>query len=257
MEKGFIQAGGHRLEYGWIKGREPALAPLVFLHEGLGSLSAWRDFPEALAQATGRSALIYSRYGYGQSDALSGPRGSDFLHAEAEVLGEVLAARGIQRPILIGHSDGGTIAIIYAGRFPKAVDALILEAAHVFVEDLSIAGVAAAEALWRNGDLQDKLARHHADPEGAFRGWSEAWRAPGFRDWNIEEFLKPIICPVLALQGAGDEYGTPKQLTAIRDQVTGPCEIELLENCRHVPHRDQRDLVLAKMAAFIRARRET
>jgi pimeloyl-ACP methyl ester carboxylesterase len=254
MQTGFLQVGGHSLEYGWIAPTRKASPPLVFLHEGLGSLSAWRDFPEKLAHVTGAGALIYSRVGYGRSDALSGPRGVDFFDVEAALLGEVLTLRGIQRPILIGHSDGATIALLYAALKPDTVDALILEAAHVFVDEISVAGLAAAEVLYREGDLKARLARHHADPDGAFWGWAEIWRDPAFRDWNIEASLRRITCPVLAMQGALDEYGTQRQLTAIRDQVSGPVKIMLIENCGHSPHRDARDLVLAKMADFIRAR---
>lgn len=244
-----IAVAGRSLETASIEGEEPAL---VFLHEGLGSIRQWRDFPERVARATGQRALVYDRYGYGQSDVLAEERvGTDFMHWEAlVVLPELLAKLGIRNPVLIGHSDGASIALIHAGSFP--VRGLAVLAPHVFTEPFNLNSIEKITAAFPASGLREGLARYHRDPVKTFHLWSDAWLDPRFRDWNIEEFLPRIRCPVLAIQGEGDQYGTMAQLDAIARQVAGPCELLKLEDCGHSPHRDQPERVLAAIADFVR-----
>jgi pimeloyl-ACP methyl ester carboxylesterase len=230
---------------------------LVLLHEGLGSVSMWRDFPDALVERTGCPAFVYSRAGHGTSPPPDAPRGIRFMHDEATiVLPALLDAFRIERPILIGHSDGGSIALIHAGTaFSSQADrkrprGLILLAPHVFVEDCSIASIERMRALYATADLRARLAKYHANVDAAFRGWNDVWLDPAFRSWNIEEYLPAIRCPVLVLQGEDDEYGTRAQVEAIAEQVGGPVATELLPRCGHSPHRDQRELVVERIAAF-------
>lgn len=245
----FLTAAGRALEYEWIDGREPAL---VFLHEGLGSIRQWRDFPARLAQATGCRALVYNRYGYGDSDVLAEPRvGVHFMHDEALVaLPQVLASLGIEAPVLVGHSDGASIALIYAGAGHPA-QALALMAPHVFVEDLCIRSIAAAKRTFEASDIRERLGKYHRDPAKTFYLWNDVWLDPEFLRWNIEEYLPGVRVPVLAIQGEDDEYGTMRQLDAIARQVAGGCELLKLPRCGHSPHRDQPDAVLVALARFI------
>lgn len=243
---------GRRLEYHWIHASKKGAPTVVFLHEGLGSIAMWKDFPAKLAAATGCATMIYSRVGHGKSERLPTPHQVDYLHVQAlEVLPRLLAKLKIENPILIGHSDGGSIALIHAGAAKRPVRALILEAPHVFVEDISLTGIAAARTSYQTTELPKKLARYHDDPDGAFWGWNDIWLHPEFRHWNIEEYLAPIKCPVLAIQGYEDEYGTMAQLDAIERQVSGPVELVKLHDCGHSPHRDQPRAALAAMANFI------
>jgi pimeloyl-ACP methyl ester carboxylesterase len=247
----FLTAGGHRLDYERIDGASGA-PTLLLLHEGLGSIAMWRDFPAKLAQATGCPAVVYSRYGYGRSDPLGGPRGVDYMHREAlETLPELRAALGLDEVILVGHSDGASIALIDGGNGRWPVRAVVLEAPHVFVEDVSVASIAAARTAYDGTDLRQRLARYHADVDSAFRGWNDIWLHPDFRAWNIEEFLPGVRCPVLAIQGADDEYGTLAQIDAIERSVAGCFERLVLPDCKHSPHRDQEQATLAAMARFI------
>jgi pimeloyl-ACP methyl ester carboxylesterase len=240
-------SAGVRLEYV----REAGLAPaIVMLHEGLGSISMWRDFPSRVAQATGREVVVYSRQGYGRSSPLAGPRGVRFMHDEAlTVLPEVLSALDIRRPILLGHSDGGSIALIHAGS-GRDVAGLVLLAPHVMVEDLSIASIAAARTAYAQGDLRARLARHHDDVDGAFRGWNDVWLDPAFRDWSIEEYLRRIACPVLAIQGEDDEYGTMEQVDRIGRAIPH-ARILKLAQCGHSPHRDRAAEVLEAVRRLV------
>ncbi|HZS82413.1 MAG TPA: alpha/beta hydrolase [Stellaceae bacterium] len=248
----FVAIGGCRLEYEWIAETRPGVPTLVFLHEGLGSVALWRDFPAKLAAATGAAALVYSRRGYGSSDALEAPHAVDYMHREAlEVLPALLDRFAIAAPVLVGHSDGASIALIHAGGAGRDVRGLVLEAPHVFVEDVTIASIAAAKASYAASGLGRRLAPYHADPDAAFRGWNDIWLDPEFRAWNIEAYLPAIACPVLAIQGEEDEYGTVAQLHAIRRGVAGPCELLLLPGCRHSPHRDQAEATLQAMVRFI------
>lgn len=249
---GFVIAGGHRLEYYWTRPPAPGETALVFLHEGLGSAGLWRDFPQRLSDAAGLPALVYSRYGYGRSDVLREARTVDYMHREAlEALPEVLDRLRIAAPILVGHSDGASIALIHAGAGRWPVRAVIVEAPHVFVEDLSIAGIEDARTAYLTTELPQRLGRHHADGERTFWGWNDIWLDPAFRSWNIEGYLPGITCPVLAIQGADDEYGTRAQVDAVARQVGGPAEVVMLPGCRHSPHRDQADAVLQAMTGFI------
>jgi len=255
----FLDLGDHRLEYAW-HGPLPVEAPtLVFLHEGLGSVSAWKDFPARLAEATGCGALVYSRRGYGGSDRAPWPRPVAFMHDEARVaLPRVLALAGVREAILVGHSDGASIALIYAGSRggetgPGAnLRALALEAPHVFVEDVTVASIAAARAAYRHGELRRSLARHHAtDVDATFEGWSEVWLDPAFRAWNIEEVLPSVRVPVLVVQGEDDPYGTVRQVAAIAAACPGPVETRLLPRRGHAPHREAPAEALAAMSRFV------
>ena len=249
-----LVADGRRLEYEW-HGPGPGQAPtLVFLHEGLGCVTTWRDFPARLAAATACGALVYSRAGYGGSDPVPLPRPLRFMHDEAlRSLPEVLGATGVREVVLVGHSDGASIALIHAGSgLGTPVRALALLAPHVFVEDLSVRSIAAAAEAFTAGDLRRALERHHgANVDVAFRGWNRAWLDPAFRDWNLEEYLPGIRVPVLLVQGQEDEYGTPRQLDAIEKGCAGPVERLVLERCGHAPHRDQPERTLAAMAGFV------
>ena len=244
-----ITAAGHALEYEAIEGRGPTL---VFLHEGLGSVGQWRDFPRRVAQATGCPALVYARYGYGQSDVLAEARVPvSFMHDEALTsLPQLLAALGVADPILVGHSDGASIALIHAGAGHPARGVVAL-APHVFVEDICISSIAAAREAFETTDLPARLGRYHRDPRRMFYLWCDAWLDPRFRDWNIEGYLPGIRCPVLAIQGEDDEYGSMAQLDAIARQVRGPCELLKLPGCGHSPQRDRADDVAAAVARFV------
>lgn len=247
----FATVRGRRLEVRRI-GAASAGPTLVFLHEGLGSISQWRDFPGRIARDTGLPAIVYARYGYGQSDLLEQPFGVDFMHGEAlDALPELLRVLGIEQPILIGHSDGASIALIYAGA-GHAPRALVALAPHVFVEDISIEGIVAAKRTFESTDLPQKLARHHRDANKTFYGWNDIWLAPAFRSWNIESFLPAIKCPLLAIQGYGDAYGSMAQLDAIARQAGGPVELLKLEDCGHSPQKDQPEFVARTVAEFVK-----
>lgn len=223
----------------------------MLLHEGLGSVAMWRDLPERLADRTQRSVVVYSRYGYGGSEPIGEKREPGYMHDEAQrVLPELLAALQIERPVLFGHSDGASIALIYAGTYPDAPAALVLEAPHVFVEDVTVRSIAAAKDAWAMTGLRDRLARYHADVEGAFRGWNDIWLDPRFRDWNVEPFAGRVRCPTLVVQGDGDEYGTLAQVERIAAQVPG-AETFIVAHAGHSPHRDAPDAVVTRVAAFL------
>lgn len=245
-----VEAGGHRLEVERIDG-DATRPTLVFLHEGLGSVSMWREFPAWAAAATDCPAVVYSRYGYGGSDVLEAPFAVDYMHREAlETLPQLLAKLGIERPLLVGHSDGASIALVYAGSL-GVPGGLVVLAPHVFVEDISVKSIAEAKVAFETTDLPERLARHHTDMRKSFYGWNDVWLHPDFRRWNIETFLPGIRCPVLAIQGAEDEYGTMAQVEAIARQVAGPCEIVRLDACGHSPHRDRPGETLAAIARFV------
>lgn len=248
----FIRAAGHELEYIEFPARLTTRPTLVFLHEGLGSVSMWRGFPARIAQATGCRCIVYSRYGYGNSDLLTAPRTPDYMHREArQALPELLAALDIDRPVLFGHSDGGSIALIHAGSgYP--VSGLILMAPHCFVEEISIASIAAAKQAAESTDLLTRLARYHRDANSTFYGWNDIWLHPDFRTWNIEDVLPSIRCPILALQGIDDEYGTLAQIESIA-RVATQAKVELLTlaNCHHSSHKDQPEAVIAAVLRFL------
>jgi len=247
----FVNVASRRLEYRRIGIARPARPTLVFLHEGLGSVAMWRDFPARVARATKLGAVVYSRLGYGRSEPLREPRTARYLHDEAEiVLPEFLDRLEIERPILIGHSDGGSIALIHAGIAARPPAAVVTLAAHVLVEDISVASIAAAREKFETTDVRAKLARHHADVDGVFWGWNRVWLSPEFRAWNIEEYLPRIQCPVLAIQGEDDEYGTMEQMRRI-DAKVGDVRLLELPNCRHSAHKDQPDAVIDAIARFV------
>ncbi|MFN0040100.1 MAG: alpha/beta fold hydrolase [Burkholderiales bacterium] len=250
----FVEAGGRRLEYRWF---EPAhvrggMPVLVFLHEGLGSVALWKTFPADVAAATGCPALVYSRHGYGKSETLTQPRAVDYMHREAlDVLPDVLNQLGIHKPVLIGHSDGASIALIHAGAGRQALRGLVVMAPHVFVEDITIRSIEAAKHAFHTSDLPARLGRYHDDVQSTFRGWNDIWLDPDFRRWNIEEFLPGIRCPVLALQGEDDEYGSRAQIDAIGGKVSAPVRSLLLPHCAHSPQVDQKSATLQAIREFV------
>lgn len=243
-----LLAAGRSLEYEWIEGREPVL---VFLHEGLGSIRQWRGFPARVAQATGCRVLLYNRYGYGNSDVLAEPRvGVRFMHDEALVaLPQLLAGLGIEAPVLVGHSDGASIALIHAGAGHR-VRGLALMAPHVFVEDICIRSIVEAKHAFETGDLRERLGRYHRDPARTFYLWNDVWLDPEFRRWNIEEYLPGVRVPVLAIQGEDDEYGTMDQIERIAAQAKD-VELVKLADCRHSPHKDQPQAVIDAVVEFV------
>lgn len=246
-----VTVQGLKLEYRDYPAAAQGRPTLLLLHEGLGCVSMWRHFPEKLAAVTGCRLIVWSRAGYGGSEAYPEPRTPRYMHCEGEeMLPALLAALEVERPLLIGHSDGGSIALIFAGAFPEVPLGVAVMAPHEFVEDISLAGIRDARVAWETTDLPKKLARyHHARTERVFRDWNDIWLSPDYRDWNIEAYLPKIRCPVLAIQGEGDEYATMRQIDAIAEQIPGT-QLLKLPDCGHSPHRDQEAAVLAALAAF-------
>ncbi|MBS1191836.1 MAG: Alpha/beta hydrolase fold protein [Rhodocyclaceae bacterium] len=246
-----VTVNGLRLEYRDYPAGEPGRPVLVLLHEGLGCVALWRDFPERLAARTGCRTVVFSRAGYGGSEPYGEVRTSRYLHVEAlEALPAFLAALDIERPFLIGHSDGASIALIYAGAFPDRPLGVVAMAPHEFVEEETLAGIRAARETWATTDMGQKLGRYHRDSERVFHDWNDTWLSPAFRGWNIESYLPAIRCPVLALQGHEDKYATMRQIDAIAEQVPA-AELLKLRACGHSPHRDQPGAVVSALAAFI------
>jgi pimeloyl-ACP methyl ester carboxylesterase len=248
----YVMIAGKRLEYG-LHGAGDQGPTLVFLHEGLGSLGLWRDVPQQIAESTGCAALVYSRAGYGNSDPADLPRPIRFMHDEALItLPELLRAMSIREAILIGHSDGGSIACIYAGSDPAVrVHALVLIAPHFFVEEKTIESIATAEAEYRNGDLKQRMQRHHLAVDDTFLGWTRVWLDPQFRSWNIEEFLPRIRVPVLVLQDAEDRFGTLRHVETVQKEWAGPVETVILPDCGHRPHRTKPQETCEAIAGFV------
>ena len=248
----FLDLGGAKLEYRRWPGE--GKTGLVLLHEGLGSVSMWRDFPDRLRAASGCPVFAWSRRGYGGSSPAPAPWPVGYMHDEARNwLPPVLAATGFEKFVLIGHSDGASIATIYAGeqRNP-ALGGLVLMAPHFFVEDVSVASIAAAREAYEAGDLKRRLARHHGDNvDGAFRGWNRIWLDPAFRDWDIQALLPKVQVPTLIIQGADDEYGTLAQVEAAQAAMSAPLTTAVLPRCRHSPHRDQPEATLEAIVAFL------
>lgn len=232
-------------------------APVLLLHEALGSITQWRDFPQVLADRLRRPVIAWDRLGHGASDPMpSVPRGLDYLERLAwEEMPAIVAALDLKLPpVLFGHSDGGSIALLYAARCTVA--AVIAEAAHVVVEPETLAGIEVAQTAWRDTDLPQRLARHHGDQtETLFRAWSETWTAPWFRDWTIEEACRTITAPTLVLQGEDDAYASLAHVQRIRALPTGPAEGAILPDCRHAPHHENREAVLTAMASFLERHR--
>jgi pimeloyl-ACP methyl ester carboxylesterase len=253
-----VAVPGGRVEYRDIPGDLPGdlpgtadRAPLLFLHEGLGSVGLWRGFPERIAAATGRRAVAYSRLGHGWSDPPPAPRRPDFMDDEAaRVVPALAAALGLDRPVLVGHSDGASIALLHAAT--ADVTGLVVMAPHVCVEELGLAEIGRARRAYTEGDLRDRMARRHRDPDAAFWNWNDVWLHPGFREWDITPRLAGITCPVLAVQGTADPYGSVRHVEAVRDAARGPVELLLLD-CGHAPHLEQPQRVESAVVAFIRA----
>lgn len=250
-----VDSTGHRLKVQLLRPRGAAAgAPtLVLLHEGLGSIGHWRDLPQRLAAATGLPVLAYDRWGFGGSDPLVLPRPDDYLEIESGIaLQEVLAACGVGRHVLIGHSDGATIALLAAASRPAGLLGVVAMAAHVFIEACTAAGVAEAAEAWRTTDLPRRLARYHGDKaEAVFRGWAETWLRPSFHRWQMTDRLPDIACPVLVMQGDRDAYGTLAQVNAIASGVSGPAESLVVPDCGHAPHLEAPDIVLPAIVRFV------
>jgi pimeloyl-ACP methyl ester carboxylesterase len=229
-------------------------ATLVLLHEGLGCVSLWRDFPERLAAATGLGVFAYSRQGYGASDPAELPRPLDYMTREAlDVLPLILDLVGLRRGVLLGHSDGASIAAIHGGRLrDPRIKALCLMAPHFFAETGGLASIAAAKTAYDTTDLKTRLGRHHTNPENAFRGWNEAWLHPDFKRWNISDVIPDIDAPVLAIQGKDDQYGTMAQLDALEQGLKAPFTRLELPDCKHAPHLEQPDKTLDALADWLK-----
>ncbi len=235
---------------------KPELPTLVFLHEALGSVAQWKDFPQRLCEKLGWNGIVYDRQGHGQSDAMTETRGTDYLHIEAlQYLPQLLQKLQIQNPILMGHSDGATIALIYAASFPKQVRAVVAEAAHIKVEDITKRGIEEAVKRYQNPDsnLRTKLQKHHFHKtDDLFYAWANTWLLPDFQDWNIAALLSHVECPVLLMQGRQDEYATESHLWEIASKIGSNATAKLIEDCGHTPHRSQIEVVLEEVAEFLK-----
>jgi pimeloyl-ACP methyl ester carboxylesterase len=248
-----VKAAGRSISYEWIEGDGRARPTLIFLHEGLGSIRQWRDFPVQVVAATGCRALVYDRYGYGQSDVLQEARRPvRFMHDEAlTLLPDLRRMLEIDDAILVGHSDGASIALIHAGA-GHDVRGVAVMAPHVFIEPICLDAIRSAKRSFESTDLPAKLGRYHRDARRTFYGWADVWTEQNFKAWDIrEDYLPAIRCPVLAIQGYDDGYGTMAQLDEIARCVAGPCELLKLEQCGHTPFRDQPEKTLAAVARFI------
>lgn len=229
---------------------EASLPALILLHEGLGSVSLWRDFPLLLADRLGCEVIAYSRAGYGQSDPVILPRSTRYMHDEAfDVLPQLIKSLGVPRPVLLGHSDGGSIALICSGGTDVELAGMIVMAPHIKVEKITVDSIAKAKIAWQETDLPERLGKHHADVDSAFKGWNDIWLEPEFLQWNIECFLSKIKVPVLAVQGEDDEYGSMTQIDGIKSQAP-QTKLLKLEKCRHSPHKDQTAAVLDAIEQF-------
>jgi pimeloyl-ACP methyl ester carboxylesterase len=249
--KSDVRVDGRRLETLSFAPSTPGRPTLVMLHEGLGSIKLWKQFPQSIATRTGFGVLVYSRYGHGGSDRLEECRPVEYMHHEAEVVLPILLKElEIERPVLLGHSDGGSIALLYAGKHPESASGLILAAPHVFVEELSVKSIEKSRTLYESTDLRSRLARYHQDADATFWGWNNIWLDPRFRSWNIESCMDSIGCPVLVIQGHNDEYGTIRQIEAIQKRIPA-AQIAMLPECGHSPHRDQPEATLGLIVKFL------
>lgn len=245
-----------RIEHQWLRRQDSAAPLFVFLHEGLGSVSMWRDFPREMCETLQCRGLVYSRPGYGQSTARNANENwaPDFMHRQAyEVLPALMNALGVDaaqdKPWLFGHSDGGSIALLYAARFPMQINAAVVLAPHILVEDISVTSITQARSAYVQTDLRARLQRHHADVDSAFWGWNDIWLLPAFRNWNITQEIAAINCPLLAVQGVNDEYGSLEQVRGIA-RVAPQCKVVELADCGHSPHRDQKDRLIQAVKDF-------
>lgn len=227
---------------------------LIFLHDSLGSIELWRDFPNKLGQATRCNVLVYDRQGYGQSSAFSGDeRANDYLEHEADVLNSLIEQCGLEKVLLFGHSDGGSIALIAAAQYPSPIIGVITEGAHIFVEEITLQGIREAVDAYHTTNLKERLRKYHGDKtEAVFRAWAHTWLSEGFRSWNIEQFLPRITCPVLVIQGEKDEYGSLQQVEGIIRQVSGETRRLIIPSIGHTPHKEAGAIVQAEAASFIR-----
>ena len=250
-----VQAAGRSLNYEWTGGGSAARPVLVFLHEGLGSIRQWRDFPAKVAEATGCRALVYDRYGYGDSDVLEKKRDIQFMHHEAlRSLPELLRNLKVENPILVGHSDGASVALIHAGAGFK-VKAVAAMAPHVFIEPICLDSISKISGSFVKSGLEDRLAKYHRDARKTFYGWADVWLDRNFTTWDIRhEYLPNVTCPVLAIQGYDDIYGTMAQLDEVKRRVKGPCELLKLEACGHAPFREQPEKTLEAVTRFVTGR---
>ena len=250
----FVDTAGHRLEYVDIPAHQVHRPPLVFLHEGLGSVAMWRDFPARVASATGSRTVVYSRYGFGRSSPRRAPYTPRFMHEEAlEILPALRAALRIERPVLVGHSTGASMALIHAGAAGSDVVGLVAMAPLVFVEEFNLDSIRSARTIYATTEMREKLARYHDDVDGVFWGWNDIWLHPDFKSWSIAQDLAGIRCPILAILGEDDEYSTPAQVAAIECHAARAASFDFLRlaDCRHSPHRDQADVVVEAIARFV------
>jgi pimeloyl-ACP methyl ester carboxylesterase len=252
---GFLTIGDASLEYRWLAPQATDVPTIVMLHEGLGSVGLWGDFPEKLQAATGAGIFLYSRAGYGQSSPVALPRPLDYMHREAlDVLPKLLDAIGFRRGLLLGHSDGASIAAIYAGSHQDhRLQGLALIAPHFIVEDISVTSIAEIKTAYETTDLKTKLARWHKDVDNAFYGWNGAWLDPKFRDWDISEYLAYIRVPVLIAQGVDDQYGTMRQVEIAQEECYCPVDLKVISEAGHSPHREAPGATLDAIAEFARA----
>ena len=250
--KNLVTIANGRIEYSFYEVKRPAAPTIVMLHEGLGALSLWRDLPRQLSNLIDCSVFVYSRHGYGQSDFIKNKFNAKYMHKEAlNILPEILNHFDISNPILYGHSDGASIALIHASSAYTGIMGLILEAPHVFVEEISLNGLKDAKKAFEQGGLKAGLAKHHREPEMIFRCWNNIWLSPEFLTWNIVSCLSNIQCPTLLIQGETDAYGTLSQLDTIEKNISGICEKKILPNIGHSPHRENPKLVLQSIKQFI------
>jgi pimeloyl-ACP methyl ester carboxylesterase len=247
--------GGHKLSYQWINNNSfnQVKPVIVFLHEGLGCMQMWKDFPLDLCRKTGFRGLMYDRYGYGESAKIEEPRENDFLYREAaRVLPELLAKLEVNEPVLLfGHSDGGTISLIFAALYPEKAAAIVAESSHIFMEPVTLRGIKQAISAYKNDLLKEKLEKYHGEKtDSMFYSWANVWTSEETSGWSIELILPEITSPVLAIQGEDDNYGTPLQTETIASTVNGPSSVLHIEDCGHIPHHEQRETVLKNTAEF-------
>jgi pimeloyl-ACP methyl ester carboxylesterase len=246
----FATLADRRIEYRLLPG-DATWPPLVFLHEGLGCAALWRDFPDKVAKRLRTRALVYSRFGYGKSDGLRAKRSPRFMHEEAlDVLPRLLDQLDVMRPLLVGHSDGASIALIHAADAGRPIAGLVLMAPHVFVEDVTVHSIARIRSMYETTELRARLGKFHAHVDDAFLGWAETWLAPAFRDWSIEPEVARVTVPMLLIQGEDDEYGTLRHLERIAACARAPVSQLVLGNCGHSPHRDQQPAVIEAIVTF-------